>query len=78
MPKDPEDHPPQVPLRKAAPALKQLRRRFLLPGLVLCPGVTAIATRLRALEVRVGLPPLVGLDPGEDEHGLDMEPFEDA
>jgi hypothetical protein len=77
MSKYPQDHPPQIPLRETAPALKKLGGGLLLAGFVLCPSVPPIFARFRLLRVLL-LIPLVREQAREHEDGLYPQPFECA
>ena len=78
MLEDPQHDLPQVPLVQVAPALEQLRRRVLLPLLVLGPRLAPVLARLVLLVLRLLLllRPADGKQPGEDEYGLDVKFFE--
>ena len=71
MSKNPQNHPPEVPLRKTAPPLKEFRRGLFLACLVLAPGILPVPAGLRVLHVVICLPAFVRYETRENEDRLD-------
>ena len=73
VPKDPQDHLPQVPLVQPATRLEELGRRLLLSGLILGPRLAPIphGLALLILQLLVVLSVALREESREDEDGLD-------
>ena len=79
MPKDTEDHAPEIPLRQTTAALEQLDGRVLLARLVLGPCLSPISARFVVLGMVLVLFPAFGRkQTRKDKDGLDVKFFERA
>jgi len=68
MPKNPQNHPPEIPLCKTAPSLEQFCRCIFLTCLILGPSIAPISASLGVLQMVVLLPALVGNEAWEDKN----------
>lgn len=59
VPKDPQNHPPEIPLREATPAFEQLRRRVFLALFVPGPGFATVFACVDVFCVLLLLPAFV-------------------
>ena len=78
MPKNPEHHPPEIPLRETAPPFKQLRSSFLLPTLVFRPCIVPVPARFILLVIVVRFPAFIWNESWEHEDGLYVQFLERA
>ncbi|KAF8326481.1 hypothetical protein F5887DRAFT_898831 [Amanita rubescens] len=78
MTKNAQNHSPNIPLREAAPTLKQFRSSVFLTLLIFCPCISPVPTSLVDLGIVLGLPALVRNKARENKYGFNMQPFEAA